>query len=81
MRKRLPPPMRTSPTWNSVFRLQFSVLRSQLSSVPPTSDAKSDGDGRESETILLLFFLACSAISAVTIFFLLFPADGTSRRL
>src|ERR1700731_3908928 len=30
MRNRLPLPMRTSPTWNSVFRLQFSALRSQL---------------------------------------------------
>src|SRR6266853_4167731 len=30
MRKRLPLPMRTSPTWNSVFRLPVSALRSQL---------------------------------------------------
>jgi hypothetical protein len=65
------------------FSFQASVLGSKVSvrSVPPTSVAKSAGDGRGSETILLLFFLACSAISAATIFFLLFPADGTSRRL
>lgn len=49
------------------FSFQASVLGSKVSvkSAPPTSEAKSAGDGRWCETILLLFFLACSAISAV----------------
>ena len=50
------------------FSFQASVLGSKVSvkSVPPTSDAKSAGDGSWNETILLLVFLACSAISAVS---------------
>src|SRR5260370_19345016 len=51
MRNRLPLPMRTSPTWNSVFRLPFSVLKVSVSkatikSVPATSDAKADRGGK-----------------------------------
>jgi hypothetical protein len=46
------------------FSFQASVLGFKVSvkSLPPTSDAKSARDGSWSETILLLFYLACSAI-------------------